>query len=374
MFQPGRRPSTRELARFHAEAEAIARLHHANIVQIFEIGQAHGKPYLALEWVEKGTLQQKLQDMPYMPRAAAELIETLALAIQHAHENHVVHRDLKPANVLFAADGTPKITDFGLAKILAAQDDQPQEATRSGEPVGTPRYMSPEQAAGKPDQIGPATDVYALGTMLYECMTGNVPFMSASVIDTVDKIRYEEPVPPRRLQRAIPRDLETICLNCLHKVPARRYASALALAADLRRFLQGEPIQARRTSAWERAWMWCRRRPAVATLLAASAGFVIGGLILFIIREHAERQRIAALRMEVAALMQAGQTALINGDGRVAKERFQDALAKVQAEPALGDHELERARLARSQAPSRCKRADPQASCNRPPLFDERAR
>src|SRR5262249_51399972 len=145
-------------------------------------------------------------------------------------------RDLKPANVLFARDGTPKITDFGLAKILGEDAESPRDATRSGEPIGTPRYMAPEQAAGRQEQVGPATDVYALGTLLYECLTGQVPFGAATVVETVDKIRNDEPLPPRRLQRQIPRDLETVCLNCLHKEPGRRYASAAALADDLRRF------------------------------------------------------------------------------------------------------------------------------------------
>jgi len=228
MFQPGRFPSERELARFRTEAETVARLQHPNIVQIFEVGQANGLPFLALELAENGTLAQKLQNLPFAPRAAAELVEILARAIQHAHEQHIIHRDLKPANVLFARDGTAKITDFGLAKVLE-HDLDGRDATRSGEPIGTPRYMAPEQAAGQGDQIGPATDVYALGTLLYEALTGQVPFVSASVVETMQKIRQDEPLPPRRLQPSIPRDLETICLNCLHKAPQRRYASALAL-------------------------------------------------------------------------------------------------------------------------------------------------
>ena len=368
MFQPGRTPTPRELARFRAEAEAIARLQHPNIVQIFEVGQEHGKPLLALELAENGTLAQKLQELPFTPHAAAELIETLARAIQHAHERQIVHRDLKPANVLFARDGTPKVTDFGLAKLLEA--DPERDATRTGEPVGTPRYMAPEQAAGRPEQIGPATDVYALGTMLYECMTGQVPFVSASVVETIDKIRHDDPVPPRRFQRSIPRDLETICLNCLHKEPGRRYASAQSLAEDLRHFLHGEPIRARRTPAWERAWMWCRRRPAVATLLAATFVMILGMLMLIPLRRYQEQHRIAAVRAEVAALVQSGRDALAVGDGRNAKVQFEIALAKVQKEPALQDHVLGlRGWLDHAHRATEQQRWTQR---KQPPLFDER--
>jgi eukaryotic-like serine/threonine-protein kinase len=185
MFQPGRVPSPRELDRFQTEAEAIARLQHPNIVQIFEVGQSNGYPFLALELAEGDTLARKLQNLPFAPKEAATLVKTLALAVQHAHSRQIVHRDLKPANVLFSGDGTPKITDFGLAKMLEESDDSPRDATRTGEPMGTPRYMAPEQAAGRPDLIGPATDVYALGTLLYECLTGQVPFVSASVMATM---------------------------------------------------------------------------------------------------------------------------------------------------------------------------------------------
>jgi tetratricopeptide (TPR) repeat protein len=370
MFQPGHRPSPRELQRFRAEAESIARLQHPNIVQIFEVGEENGLPFLALELAENGTLQQKLNDLVLAPRAAAELIETLARAVQNAHEQKIIHRDLKPANVLFGADGVPKITDFGLAKLLEEDADSPRDATRTGEPIGTPRYMSPEQADAKPGRIGPATDVYSLGTMLYECLTGQVPFVSATVVETVDRIRHEEPTSPRRLQPAIPRDLETICLYCLHKNPERRYASAQALAEDLRRFLKGEPIQARRTPWWEKTWMWCRRRPALATLLGGALTLFVCVLIILAVREYREHQRIEALRLEVTALVQTGQHALNRGEGRDAKERFQEALAKVHAEPALRDFELG----VRGWLDHSHRQADLQRIRQRqqPPLFDQR--
>ncbi len=338
-FQPGRLPSSRELSRFRTEAEAIARLQHPNIVQIFEIGQAEGLPYLALELAEEGTLAEKLLQLQFKPRAAAELIDTLARAVHHAHEHHIVHRDLKPANVLFTRGGIPKITDFGLAKVLLEDAEAMRDATRTGESIGTPRYMAPEQAAGQQARIGPATDVYALGTLLYECLTGQVPFVSTSAVETMDKIRSEEPVSPRRLQRSIPRDLETICLTCLHKEPSRRYSSAQALSEDLRRFLRGEPVRARPTPAWERVWKWGRRHPAHAALVAV--GFLLAFTFLgaIVVHNRLEAKRLAELRIEVSMLMQEGQEALELRDEDTAQARFRDALIKVQGEPTLRDYE-----------------------------------
>ena len=338
MFEPGRIPSSREILRFRAEAEAIARLQHPNIVQIFEIGQWNGLPFLALELAENGTLAQRLQKLSFRPRAAAELIETLARAVHHAHQQHIVHRDLKPANILFAADGTPKVTDFGLAKVLH-DDATPRDTTRTGEPLGTPRYMAPEQTIGRHDVVGPVTDVYALGTLLYECATGQVPFVASSVVETLQKIRTEEPISPRRLQPAIPRDLATICLNCLQKEPSRRYPSALAMADDLRRFLDGKPIVARPTPAWERAWKWCRRRPTHAALLAVAFLLVVSGVVAAEVRDRMERERIAGVRGEVEALVREGQEALIREDEEIAEARFREAWIKVQGEPALRDYQ-----------------------------------
>lgn len=339
MFQPGRLPTSREIIRFQTEAEAIARLAHPNIVQIFEIGQSDGLPYLALELAEQGTLAQKLSQFSYTPRAAAELVESLARAVQHAHAQQVIHRDLKPANVLFTQNGTPKITDFGLAKVLFNEAELPRDATRTGEPLGTPRYMSPEQAAGQQDQIGVLTDVYSLGTILYECLTGQAPFVAASVIDTLHKIRTDDPISPRRLQPAIPRDLETICLHCLQKEPIRRYASAEAFALDLRRFLNGEPILVRPTPAWERVWKWCCRRPAHAALIGLCVLLTLGGVSAGFVSSRLEQQRVTRLRNQVALLLTEGQQALEHDDVDLAYERFRLAWMKVQSEPALADHQ-----------------------------------
>jgi tetratricopeptide (TPR) repeat protein/tRNA A-37 threonylcarbamoyl transferase component Bud32 len=339
MFRPGRVPSPREVLRFQTEAEAIARLQHPNIVQIFEIGQWEGLPCLVLELAEQGTLAQKLQRMPLDPRSAAELVETLARAMHYAHQQHIIHRDLKPANVLFTRDGTPKITDFGLAKLVEEDGESPRDATRTGEPLGTPRYMAPEQAAGKQDGITPATDVYALGTLLYECLTGQAPFLATSVVETLERIRAQEPLSPRRLQPAIPRDLEIICLNCLHKEPGRRYASARALAEDLRRFALGEPILARPTPYWERAWKWCRRRPTHAALAAVGIFLIFAATALALVHGAMERARLAATRGEVARLMKEGQDALLRQDVDQAQARFQAAWMLVQGERALQEEQ-----------------------------------
>lgn len=281
-------------ARFQSEAEAIARLQHPNIVQVFAIGiqesplgHAFSCPYFSQEYVSGGSLASRLNRAPQPPRAAARFMETLARAVHYAHEQGVVHRDLKPANILLEiADSRleiadrrqhpqsaisnlesaiPKIGDFGLAKQL--DNTGTASPTISGTLLGTPEYMAPEQARCD-DAIGPAVDTYALGVILYEMLTGRRPFEGSTALDVLEQVRQQEPVPPRRLQARTPRDLETICLKCLHKEPARRYASALALAEDLQRFLAGEPIRARPVSLPERAWRWARRRPALAGLLA----------------------------------------------------------------------------------------------------------
>jgi WD40 repeat protein len=251
-------------ARFRTEAEAIARLQHPGIVQVYEVGEHGGLPYLALEFCPGGSLAQRLAGSPLPPRDAARLVEALARAVQAAHDRSVVHRDLKPQNVLLAADGTPKVADFGLAKKLDAAEGQ----TRTGAVLGTPSYMAPEQAGGV-GPIGPPTDVYALGAILYECLTGRPPFKAATAVETIEQVRTREPVPPTRLQPGTPRDLETVCLKCLQKAPGRRYPSAEALAEELRRYLDGRPILARPVSALERMAKWARRRPAVAGLSAA---------------------------------------------------------------------------------------------------------
>jgi hypothetical protein len=238
-----------ERARFRTEAEAVARLHHPGIVQIYEVGEQAGCPYLVLEFVSGGNLAQQLNGTPMPPRRAAQLLLDLARAVQHAHEQGIVHRDLKPANVLLTETGVAKITDFGLAKLLDVEQGQ----THTGAVLGSPSYMAPEQAAGKVHAIGPATDVYALGAILYELLTGRPPFLGASFLETLDQVRSHDPAPPQTLQPTVSDDLAAICLKCLEKSPAERYPSAAALAHDLDLFLRGEAIAVRKMTLWDQA-------------------------------------------------------------------------------------------------------------------------
>jgi serine/threonine protein kinase/tetratricopeptide (TPR) repeat protein len=250
---------------FLAEAEAVARLQHPNIVQIHHVGEADGLPFFELEYVDGGSLDRRLDGTPWPARPAAELIAALARGVAEAHRQGIIHRDLKPGNVLLAADGTPKITDFGLAKAL----DKDSGLTRTDSIMGSPGYMAPEQAAGTAKLVGPLADVYALGAILYELLTGGAPFRGTSALEIIEQVRHAEPVPPSRLVPGLPRDVETIALKCLQKEPGKRYESAAALAEDLERFRGGEPIVARPVPFWERGIKWARRRPAIASLAAA---------------------------------------------------------------------------------------------------------
>jgi WD40 repeat protein len=264
--------------RFRAEAEAVARLQHPHIVQLFEIGEHEvgaglPRPYFTLELVEGGNLDERLAGRPLPPSQAAGWLEPLARAVHYAHEQSILHRDLNPSNILLTGDGRPKICDFGVAKLLTGSDLK----TLSGMILGTAEYMAPEQARGT-GPLGPACDIYALGAILYEMLTGRPPFKGATTLDTLHQVQTQEPVPIRHLQPLVPRDLETICLKCLEKEPARRYASAGALAEDLRRFLAQEPIVARPIRWQERSLKWARRRPAVAALGAAVVAAVVPGL------------------------------------------------------------------------------------------------
>jgi eukaryotic-like serine/threonine-protein kinase len=337
-------------ARFKAEAEAVARLHHPNIVQIYEVGEAEGCPYFSLEYVDGGSLDRKLRGAPQPPRQAAYLVRGLAHAVHYAHQHGIVHRDLKPVNILLAsateggpADsvhaegptvartyGVPKIADFGLAKDLA----QDLVQTQSGSILGTPSYMAPEQAEGHVHSIGPWTDVYALGAILYEMLTGKPPFRGATAIETLSLVVHHEPVKPTHLQPKTDRDLETICLKCLQKEPKKRYASAQELADDLGRFLDDQPIRARPAGRAERAWKWARRRPAAAALVAVSAlaalALAAGGAVynarlaraLRLAEDRAEESRQTLVRLHVAN----GTGLVESGDGFAALPWFTEAL------------------------------------------------
>jgi WD40 repeat protein len=271
MILAGQLANETDVRRFYTEAEAAANLDHPGIVPIFEVGQHEGQHYFSMGFVEGQSLAQRLADGPLPPREAAALMVKVAEAIEYAHGRGVIHRDLKPGNILLDRTGNPRVTDFGLAKKLQGDSG----LTGSGQIMGTPSYMPPEQAGGPRGEVGPAADVYALGATLYALITGRPPFQAATAMDTVLQVISDEPVSPRRLNPALDRDIETICLKCLEKEPARRYASAQALAEELARFLAGEPILARPIGAPSRLWRWCRRRPVVAGLGAAVAALIL---------------------------------------------------------------------------------------------------
>jgi mono/diheme cytochrome c family protein/predicted Ser/Thr protein kinase len=275
MILAGAHAAPEHLARFRTEAEAVARLHHPNIVHVYEVGQHEGHPFVSLEYLEGGSLAQQLDGAPRPPHEAARLVETLARAVHHAHERGIVHRDLKPANVLLGADGCPKIADFGLAKL----SDGSGWETASGAILGTPSYMAPEQASGKRRDVGPPADTYALGAILYELLTGRPPFVGESALEVLMQVASAPLVPPAERIPSCPPALEAICLKCLNRVPQERYESAVALAEDLRRFSSGElasaPVRPSRPSAPRRRRV--RALPLVlAGLLVLAVGVGVG--------------------------------------------------------------------------------------------------
>jgi serine/threonine protein kinase/formylglycine-generating enzyme required for sulfatase activity len=337
-------------ARLRREAEAVARLQHPNIVQLFRVGELDGHPFVALEFIDGGSLDKKVEKKPLPPLQAAQIVETLARTMHHAHQCGVIHRDLKPSNVLLARSARPeavrignarddperyelKITDFGLAK----QVEDTSGATVSGAILGTPSYMAPEQASGKSNSVGPAADIHALGAILYELLTGRPPFLAATSMMTLAQLLVQDPVPPRRWQPQLPPDLETICLKCLEKDPARRYPSAAALADDLRRYQSGEPIVARPVSLWQRGLKWARRRPAAAALvlvlLLSAASLVSVGLwynarLSKTLTQERQARRAQALA-EVDALLRA-QSSEVPAILRRLPDTYDDVLPRLR--------------------------------------------
>jgi serine/threonine-protein kinase len=307
----------KQLARQRQEADILARLHHPNVVHIYEVREHRGCLYLVMEYVEGTTLADRGRTSLLLPVESARLVAALAETVQAVHEAGVLHRDLKPSNVLITSGGDLKITDFGLAK-LRTTDQAALALTTADSVLGTPSYMSPEQALGDARAIGPTSDIYSLGAILYELVTGRPPFLGATVLDTLSQIRSQEPVAPRHLQPKLPRDLETICLHCLNKSAANRYQTAGALAEDLRRFLAGVPISARRTTAIERAVRWCRRNRMVAGLAAAVVVLLISATAILAISNASIRREAADKDAALTTARQAVDHMLM----RVASEKL----------------------------------------------------
>ncbi len=309
MVLSGEHASATEKGRFLAEAEAVAAVRHPGVVQVFDFGTHDGRPYFALEYLSGGSLSERLNGTPLAASDAAKVVEAVGRAVQAVHDAGVIHRDLKPANILFDAAGLPKVTDFGLARKGDAS------LTATGAILGTPSYMAPEQAEGRKD-VGPAADVYALGAVLYECLTGRPPFRAASALETIHQVLKDEPVPPSRFTPKLPRDLETVALKCLNKDRRKRYATAGAMADDLTRYLNGEPILARPVSAVDRGWRWVKRNPLLAAVVIGGPALLTGTTVVVLVallmtaaanvklaaeRQNAENQKVEAERQRELA-------------------------------------------------------------------------
>ena len=292
MILAGQLASDADVKRFRAEAEAAANLRHPGVVSIYEVGIHDGQHFYSMEYVEGRTLSQVSRDGSLTAARAAEYVREMAEIVQYAHQQGVLHRDLKPSNVLIDRDDRVRITDFGLAKRVAGESD----LTITGQVIGTPSYMPPEQAAAQHALVGAASDVYALGAILYELLTGRVPFRSDNVAETLRQVQQDDPVRPRLLSPRLSKDLETICLKCLEKEPRRRYATAQQLADELGRFLRGEPIQARPIRFWQRGLKWARRRPAVASLVVTLGLVVIVASVIVV--QFWRNERVARKQAE----------------------------------------------------------------------------
>jgi eukaryotic-like serine/threonine-protein kinase len=330
----GRHATAEQRARFDSEARAVARLKHPHIIAIHLVGHHDRLPYLALEFAEGGSLSERMGHGPMPPRAAAELIGTVARAVHTAHEAGVVHRDLKPSNILFGADGAAKVSDFGLAKLVGSDSRN----TLSGQPLGTPNYMSPEQARAESGLVGPQSDIYALGAVLYETLTGRPPFLGGSALETLKLVVSAEVVAPRMLRPDVPRDLETICLKCLEKEPGGRYETAEALADDLGRFLADRPIAARRASRPERVVRWCRRNPrATAMIVLLLATTTVAVISAIAARQSARAARLAEGETRKALLRAETEAATARAINEFFnKDLLGQASAENQATPETG--------------------------------------
>jgi eukaryotic-like serine/threonine-protein kinase len=316
MLLPARLASVEELERFRFEAEGVAALEHPNILPVYEVGTAQGQPYFTMKLADGGSLAEQLQDKRLTAAEAARLLATVSHAVHHAHQRGIQHRDLKPGNILLDAAGRPYVSDFGLAKFR----DRDSGLTLSTTVLGSPAYMSPEQASGDARRVTVASDVYSLGAILYESLAGRPPFAGATALETMRQVVEAEPTPLRELVARVDRDLEVICLKCLQKDPAKRYASAEVLARDLERWLAGDPIQARPVSRGERFVRWCRRRPALTASLAALFLALIAGIAGIAVQwRRAEEHSFRSALERYAADMQVASQALANHDVGLAR-------------------------------------------------------
>ncbi len=296
--------------RFRQEAELAAMLQHPNIVPIYEVGEHEGQPYFSMEYVAGSDLEKLTRQHPLAPRQAAEYVRTLAEAVHYAHQQGVLHRDLKPSNILVGLDGRPRITDFGLAR----QTDADSSLTSIGAVLGTPGFLPPEQASSKYGAAGPWSDIYALGALLFHLLTGRPPFLAATITETVQQVLESDPVAPRRLNAAVDRDLETICLKCLEKEPRRRYQDGGDLAEDLGRWLTGEPIRARPVTAIARVWKWIRRRPAQAGLSLSLAAVIGLASTAAVLQTARQRANMRAANLAAGIWLDRAETELDRGE------------------------------------------------------------
>lgn len=328
-----------EVARFNFEAEALARLHHPNIVEVYEVGWQRGQPFMALEFVEGGSLGDRLNDRPLPPRQAATIVLSLARALELIHRQGLIHRDIKPSNI-FVQSGPPvvfKLGDFGLARIVG---EKPL-LTRTGFVVGTPEYMAPEQLLDPSDQVGPGADIYALGVVFYQLLAGRRPFESAASLEVLEQVRSREPDRPARFNARVPRDLDVITLKCLEKAPSRRYITAGELADDLERFLDWRPIHARAVGAFERGWKWAKRRPAVASLLACLfLVILIGGVGILTQWQRAEQRADAERRAKEEAVFLRKEA----DDQKLAAEKATEGATAARAKAELAEKSERQAR------------------------------
>ncbi len=335
-------PGEAAARRFCIEGEAVAQLRHPHIVAVYEVGETGGRPFLSMELLGGGTLTARLKGRPMAPREAVELLAKIARAVHFAHERGVLHRDLKPANILFDDVGEPRVSDFGLARVAGLDSG----LTMSGAALGTPAYMPPEQAAGKNHEVTTVSDVYGLGAILYEMLTGRPPFAGDSQLEVLRRVADEDPARPSTIVARLDRDLETICLKCLEKSPLARYPSALALAEDLGRWLLGEPIRARAVTTPERLWKWAQRHPALSALWLTNALALVA---ITAISHHAWRAAEASLkRLRSTAPAFYGQALGLRDELNLAEAEAKMAIA-IELQPMQPDYHLLRAQLVQSQ-------------------------